>query len=43
MICEAVTTEMGTNPVFEPNGRYHPFDGDGMVHAVRVGVRSAVH
>lgn len=26
----------GTNPVFEPNGRYHPFDGDGMVHAVHV-------
>ena len=27
----------GTNPVFEPNGRYHPFDGDGMVHAMHIG------
>src|SRR5262245_13320925 len=23
----------GPNPRFEPNGRYHPFDGDGMLHA----------
>jgi carotenoid cleavage dioxygenase-like enzyme len=23
----------GPNPRFAPNGRYHPFDGDGMVHA----------
>ncbi len=23
----------GPNPRFEPNGRYHPFDGDGMIHA----------
>ena len=23
----------GPNPRFVPNGRYHPFDGDGMVHA----------
>jgi carotenoid cleavage dioxygenase-like enzyme len=23
----------GPNARFEPNGRYHPFDGDGMVHA----------
>jgi carotenoid cleavage dioxygenase len=23
----------GPNPRFEPQGRYHPFDGDGMVHA----------
>ncbi len=25
----------GPNPQFEPKGRYHWFDGDGMVHAVR--------
>ncbi|HVY86431.1 MAG TPA: carotenoid oxygenase family protein [Caulobacterales bacterium] len=25
----------GPNPRFEPQGRYHPFDGDGMVHAAR--------
>jgi len=23
------------NPLFEPIGRYHPFDGDGMLHAMR--------
>jgi carotenoid cleavage dioxygenase len=23
----------GPNPRFAPNGRYHPFDGDGMIHA----------
>ena len=26
----------GNNPVHEPPGRYHPFDGDGMVHAVHI-------
>ena len=25
----------GPNPQFEPRGRYHWFDGDGMIHAVR--------
>lgn len=25
------------NPQFDPPGRYHWFDGDGMVHAVRIG------
>ena len=25
---------IGPNPMFEPLGRYHMFDGDGMVHAV---------
>jgi carotenoid cleavage dioxygenase-like enzyme len=24
----------GPNPVFQPKNRYHPFDGDGMLHAV---------
>ncbi len=24
----------GPNPVFKPKNRYHPFDGDGMLHAV---------
>ena len=24
----------GPNPIFKPKNRYHPFDGDGMVHAV---------
>jgi len=23
------------NPVHEPIGRYHPFDGDGMIHVMR--------
>ena len=26
----------GANPVFEPKNRYHPFDGDGMVHALHI-------
>ncbi len=29
-----VFTRNGSNPRFEPEGRYHWFDGDGMVHAV---------
>ena len=24
----------GPNPIHKPENRYHPFDGDGMVHAV---------
>lgn len=24
----------GPNPIYQPKNRYHPFDGDGMVHAV---------
>ena len=27
----------GPNPMFEPLGRYHMFDGDGMLHAVTFG------
>lgn len=27
----------GPNPMFEPIGRYHMFDGDGMLHRVRFG------
>lgn len=27
----------GPNPRFDPIGRYHWFDGDGMIHAVRLG------
>jgi carotenoid cleavage dioxygenase-like enzyme len=26
----------GPNPAFEPIGRYHWFDGDGMIHAIRL-------
>jgi carotenoid cleavage dioxygenase len=26
----------GPNPAFEPLGRYHWFDGDGMIHAIRI-------
>lgn len=26
----------GPNPAFEPVGRYHWFDGDGMIHAIRL-------
>jgi carotenoid cleavage dioxygenase-like enzyme len=26
----------GPNPAFEPIGRYHWFDGDGMIHAIRI-------
>ena len=26
----------GPNPAFEPDGRYHWFDGDGMIHAIKL-------
>jgi carotenoid cleavage dioxygenase len=26
----------GPNPAFEPEGRYHWFDGDGMIHAIKI-------
>ncbi|GBD26483.1 Apocarotenoid-15,15'-oxygenase [bacterium HR30] len=33
----------GPNPAFDPIGRYHWFDGDGMVHAVRIGAGRAAY
>ena len=33
----------GPNPQFEPRGRYHWFDGDGMVHAVHISEGKAVY
>jgi carotenoid cleavage dioxygenase-like enzyme len=33
----------GPNPAFEPQGRYHWFDGDGMVHAVHIADRKAAY
>ncbi len=31
---EGIFARNGSNPRFEPRGRYHWFDGDGMIHAV---------
>jgi carotenoid cleavage dioxygenase-like enzyme len=33
----------GPNPQFEPRGRYHWFDGDGMIHAVHISDGRAVY
>ncbi len=33
---EGMFVRNGPNPRFEPKGRYHWFDGDGMLHGVRV-------
>jgi carotenoid cleavage dioxygenase-like enzyme len=32
---EGLFVRNGSNPAFEPRGRYHWFDGDGMLHGVR--------
>jgi carotenoid cleavage dioxygenase-like enzyme len=31
-----IFTRNGPNPEFTPKGAYHPFDGDGMVHAIYI-------
>lgn len=31
-----VFTRNGPNPQFKPLGKYHPFDGDGMLHAIYI-------
>jgi carotenoid cleavage dioxygenase-like enzyme len=33
----------GSNPFLEPKGRYHWFDGDGMIHAVELGGGAATY
>jgi carotenoid cleavage dioxygenase len=33
---EGMFVKNGPNPQFPPRGTYHPFDGDGMLHAVRI-------
>lgn len=33
----------GSNPKYPPRGRYHWFDGDGMLHGVRFGERQAYY
>jgi carotenoid cleavage dioxygenase-like enzyme len=33
---EGIYYRNGPNPAFEPIGRYHWFDGDGMIHALRL-------
>ncbi len=34
---QGMFTRNGPNPQFAPQGAYHPFDGDGMVHALYIG------
>jgi carotenoid cleavage dioxygenase-like enzyme len=40
---EGLFVRNGSNPVFEPPGRYHWFDGDGMVHGVHFAAGSATY
>jgi len=40
---EGVYLRTGSNPRFEPKGRYHWFDGDGMIHGVELGNGSATY
>ncbi len=40
---EGVFVRTGSNPRFEPQGRHHWFDGDGMLHAVEFGNGTATY
>lgn len=38
-----VFVRTGANPVYRPKGRYHWFDGDGMIHALTIGGGQATY
>ena len=40
---EGLFVRNGSNPAFDPPGRYHWFDGDGMVHGVHFGGGTATY
>ncbi len=40
---EGMYVRIGSNPMFEPKGRYHWFDGDGMLHGVHFSNGSATY
>jgi carotenoid cleavage dioxygenase len=40
---EGVYVRTGSNPRFEPKGRYHWFDGDGMLHGIELGNGTATY